>query len=181
MSTSPRNWRDSAYLVISSIQLSAILLVDLVPFYPSSLYADPSAPLHFLQVIRDFYISTYNDPYFVTPHDGLPSWFKLFTYLEIVYQLPMAVWMVYRFSGRTGTTPGFELAVLVFAVECALTTLTCIYDTLHWDPAVYSQAQKNVFIFNLYGPWVVMPALMGLDMWMRILGRLQAGGKTKSQ
>lgn len=176
-------------------------MVDLVPFYPSSLYADPSAPLHFLQVIRDFYISTYNDPYFVTPHDGLPSWFKLFTYIEIVYQLPMAVWMVYRFSGRTGTTPGFELAVLVFAVECALTTLTCIYDTLHWDPAVYSQAQKNVFIFNLYGPWVVMrksafpdrklrslgtdrrsiAALMGLDMWMRILGRLQAGGKTKSQ
>ncbi|KAJ0144807.1 hypothetical protein CTA2_1088 [Colletotrichum tanaceti] len=93
----------------------------------------------------------------------------------------MAVWMVYRFSGRAGTTPGFELAVLVFAVECALTTLTCIHDTLHWDPAVYSQAQKNVFIVNLYGPWVVIPALMGLDMWMRILGRLQAGGKTKSQ
>ncbi|EFQ36586.1 hypothetical protein CGRA01v4_08467 [Colletotrichum graminicola] len=181
MSALPRTWRDNAYLVISSIQLSAILLVDLVPFYPSSLYADPSSPLHFLQLLRDFYIQTYNDPYFVTPHDGLPSWFKLFTYIEIFYQLPMAIWMVYGFSRRTGTTPGFELAVLVFAVECALTTLTCIYDTLHWDPAVYSQAQKNVFIFNLYGPWVVIPALMGVDMCLRIMRRVQVTDKAKSQ
>ncbi|GKT61819.1 integral membrane protein [Colletotrichum tofieldiae] len=142
MSYSPRTWRDSAYLVVSSIQLSAML--------------QPSSPLYFLQLLRDFYISTYNDPYFVTPHDGLPSWFKLFTYIEIFYQVPMAIWMVYRFSRRTGTTPGFELAVLVFTVECAMTTLTCIYDTLHWDPAVYSQAQKSVFIFNLYGPWVLI-------------------------
>ncbi|KAK1594162.1 transmembrane protein 6/97 [Colletotrichum navitas] len=181
MSALPRTWRDNAYLVISSIQLSAILLVDLVPFYPSSLYADPSSPLHFLQLLRDFYIQTYNDLYFVTPHDSLPSWFKLFSYIEIFYQLPMAVWMVYGFSRRTGTTPGFELAVLVFAVQCALTTLTCIYDTLYWDPAVYSQAQKNVFIFNLYGPWVVIPALMGVDMCLRILRRVQVIEKAKLQ
>ncbi|GKT93168.1 integral membrane protein [Colletotrichum tofieldiae] len=168
MSYSPRTWRDSAYLVVSSIQLSAML--------------QPSSPLYFLQLLRDFYISTYNDPYFVTPHDGLPSWFKLFTYIEIFYQVPMAIWMVYRFSRRTGTTPGFELAVLVFTVECAMTTLTCIYDTLHWDPAVYSQAQKSVFIFNLYGPWVlILAALMGLDMWLRILRRVQVADKTKSQ
>ncbi|KAK2000489.1 hypothetical protein LX36DRAFT_709353 [Colletotrichum falcatum] len=181
MSASRRTWRDNAYLVISSIQLSAILLVDLVPFYPPSLYADPSSPLHFLQLLRDFYISTYNDPYFVTPHDGLPSWFRLFTKIEMFYQLPMAAWMVYGFSGRTGTTPGFELAVVVFAVECALTTLTCIYDILHLDPAVYSQAQKNVFVFNLYGPWVVIPALMGVDMCMRILSRVRVADKAKSQ
>ncbi|EXF75047.1 hypothetical protein CFIO01_12475 [Colletotrichum fioriniae PJ7] len=199
MSASARTWRDSAYLVISGIQLTAMLhlsatfttphqkseltiltsVVDLVPFYPSALYAAPSSPLHFLQVLRDFYISTYNDPFFTASHENLPSWFKLFTYIEIVYQLPMAAWMVYRFSRSTGTTPGFELAVLVFCVECALTTLTCIYDVFHWDPAVYSQAQKNVFVFNLYGPWVVIPALMGLDMWLRILKRVNAADGTK--
>ncbi|KAK1507463.1 cytochrome P450 ClCP1 [Colletotrichum tamarilloi] len=179
MSASARTWRDSAYLVISGIQLTAMLLVDLVPFYPSALYAAPSSPLHFLQVLRDFYISTYNDPFFTASHENLPSWFKLFTYIEIVYQLPMAAWMVYRFSRNTGTTAGFELAVLVFCVECALTTLTCIYDVFHWDPAVYSQAQKNVFVFNLYGPWVVIPALMGLDMWLRILKRVNTVDSTK--
>ncbi|WYZ46167.1 hypothetical protein EsH8_IX_000392 [Colletotrichum jinshuiense] len=179
MSASSKTWRDSAYLVISSIQLAAILLVDLVPFYPSALYANPDSPLHFLQLLRDFYISTYNDPFFVAPHDSHPSWFQLFTYLEIFYQLPMAVWMVYRFSRRSATTPGFELAVLVFSVECIVTTLTCIHDVFYWDPAVYSQAQKNVFIFNLYGPWVIIPALMGLDMWLRILNRVNAADKTK--
>lgn len=171
-------------------------MVDLVPFYPSALYAKPDSPLHFLQLLRDFYISTYNDPFFVAPHDSHPSWFQLFTYLEIFYQLPMAVWMVYRFSRRSATTPGFELAVLVFSVECIVTTLTCIHDVFYWDPAVYSQAQKNVFIFNLYGPWVVIrksppyamrpesgltgpAALMGLDMWLRILDRVNAADKTK--
>ncbi|KAF6827568.1 hypothetical protein CPLU01_09037 [Colletotrichum plurivorum] len=179
MSASPKNWRDRAYLAISVIQLSAILLVDLVPFYPPSLYATPSSPLHFLQQLRNFYIATYNDPFFTASHDALPSWFKLFTYIEMGYQLPMAAWMIYRFSRRAGTTPGFELAVLVFCVECALTTLTCICDVFHWDPAVYSQAQKNVFVFNLYGPWVVIPVLMGLDMATRILKRVNAADKTK--
>ncbi|OHE96873.1 hypothetical protein CORC01_07840 [Colletotrichum orchidophilum] len=179
MSASVKSWRDSAYLVISSIQLAAMLLVDLVPFYPTALYATSSSPLHFLQVLRDFYISTYNDPFFTASHENLPSWFKLFTYLEIFYQLPMAAWMVYRFSRSTGTTPGFELAVLVFSVECALTTLTCIYDVFHWDPAVYSQAQKNVFVFNLYGPWVIIPTLIGLDMWLRILKRVKVADKAK--
>ncbi|KAF9872383.1 hypothetical protein CkaCkLH20_10210 [Colletotrichum karsti] len=179
MSASPKTWRDNAYLAVSVIQLLAMLLVDLVPFYPPSLYALPTSPLHFLQLLRDFYISTYNDPFFVASHDALPSWYKLFTYLEMFFQLPMAVWMTYRFSRRTGTTPGFELAVLVLSVELVLTTLTCIYDVFHWDPAVYSEAQKNVFIFNLYGPWVVIPALMGLDMWLRILGRVDSAEKTK--
>ncbi|OHX00770.1 integral membrane protein [Colletotrichum incanum] len=93
----------------------------------------------------------------------------------------MAAWMVYRFSRRSATTPGFELAVLVFSVECIVTTLNCIHDVFYWHPAVYSQAQKNVFIFNLYGPWVIIrpAALMGLDMWLRILNRVNAADKTK--
>ncbi|KAK1845966.1 integral membrane protein [Colletotrichum chrysophilum] len=179
MSAYPKTWRDSAYLVISGIQLTAMLMVDLVPLYPASLYATPSSPLHFLQLLRDFYIKTYNDPFFVMAHDAQPSWYTLFTYLEVFYQLPMTLWMVYRFSRGTGTTVSFELAVLVFCVECALTTLTCIFDVSYWDPNVYSEAQKNVFIFNLYGPWVVIPTLMGLDMCLRILNRANSADKTK--
>ncbi|KAF5519751.1 putative membrane protein [Colletotrichum aenigma] len=179
MSAYPKTWRDSAYLVISGIQLTAMLMVDLVPLYPASLYATPSSPLHFLQLLRDFYIKTYNDPFFVMSHDNQPSWYKLFTYLEVFYQLPMTLWMVYRFSRGTGTTVGFELAVLVFCVECALTTLTCIFDVSYWDPNLYSEAQKNVFIFNLYGPWVVIPTLMGLDMCLRVLNRANSADKTK--
>lgn len=144
-------------------------MVDLVPLYPASLYATPSSPLHFLQLLRNFYIKTYNDPFFVMSHDNQPSWYKLFTYLEVFYQLPMTLWMVYRFSRGTGTTVGFELAVLVFCVECALTTLTCIFDVSYWDPNLYSEAQKNVFIFNLYGPWVVIRKSLSLQFTCSIL------------
>jgi hypothetical protein len=72
------------------------------------------------------------------------------------YQLPTVSWVVYRLSNRSGTTGALELVCLVLGLECALTTLVCIYDVFHWDPLVYSQQQRNMFIYSLYGPWLVI-------------------------
>ena len=131
--------------------------VDLVPFlYPAHLWQPEGSPLSFLNTLRTWYIQTYNDPFLGAAHDEQPSWFRLFTYLELYYQLPAVAWAVFKLSGRSGTTGATELWILVFGIECALTTLTCIYDVFDWDPTVYSQAQKNTFIYSLYGPWLVI-------------------------
>lgn len=134
-----------------------ILVVDLPPLYPSHLWEPEGSPLRILLGLRGLYAKWTNDPYFVTPHAELPPWFRLFTLIEGGFQLPMALWMFRVFKdGRRGTTPRFELACLVFAVEVALTSLVCVWDVAYWDPSVYSVRDKNVFVFAIYGPWVVI-------------------------
>lgn len=194
---SPKNWRDYVWLVFFLLQVPIMLMVDLVAFYPTWIYEPSSSPLHFLADIRTWYKATYNDPFFV--NHPPPSWFQLFCYFELVFQLPFSLWSVYKFSNlKKGTTAGQELITMLYALECALTTLTCIHDVLYWDPAVYSWDQKKEFMFSLYGPWFVLrmwtlqasipvsaipvpladqanaPAtLMCIDMYLRLLKRTQ--------
>lgn len=59
-------------------------VVDLTPFYPTSIKPQ------LLLDIRNWYISTYKDRFFVEP----PAFFTTFAILEAVYHLPLSVWAV---------------------------------------------------------------------------------------
>ncbi|PKS07382.1 hypothetical protein jhhlp_005984 [Lomentospora prolificans] len=182
-----RNWRDYLYLTFFSISVVSMFLVDLVEFVPHSLWVPDSSPLHFLHLLRAFYTNTYHDLFLSTPWAQQPTFFRLFTLLELVYQLPSALWILRRFSldaregtasGKTGgTTPALELMCLVYGVQCGLTTLTCIYDCLHWEGELYTWDVKKELIFKLYMPWFLIPLGMSLDMYVRILNRLNGQHK----
>jgi sigma intracellular receptor 2 len=113
-----------------------------------------------LRYIREYYIATFNDPFFQLSHDALPPWYVLFTYLEIAIQIPMNFWIRHRCGDtKEGTTPRFELACVAYGIQVALTTLVCVWDVAFWDRAVYSVQDKSIFVFGLYGPFVVVREL----------------------
>ncbi|KAK2613969.1 hypothetical protein N8I77_000835 [Diaporthe amygdali] len=170
MAASPKNKRDKVWLTWFIIQIVIIFLIDAVQFYPPQLYKTPESPLYFLQQIKDFYVATYNDP-LVQPETE-PNWMHMVSVVEIGFQLPVALYAAWKLSGRKGTSGPFELLLLVYAFETAFSTLLCINDVFYWDPAVYSQEQKNVFLFQLYGAWLVIPAVMFVDMYWRLYSRL---------
>lgn len=58
-----------------------------------------------------------------------------------------------NFTGRE------ELLYLIYAFVTAFTTLVCLNDVFYWDNALYDAKAKNVFLFQLYGPWVVIRKL----------------------
>ena len=132
--------------------------IDGLPFYPARLYEPPGSPLHFFHTLRQDYIATYNDPIVQWTADaGRDSWIPLFTRLEMLFQLPVALFAAYRLGGRrAGTRGSDELLFLVYALETALTTLTCLHNVLWWDDAVYSAEVKNAIIFQVYGPWFIV-------------------------
>lgn len=175
MAASPKNKRDKAWLGWFIIQIIIIFrtphsfltshlshitmltrspVIDAVQFYPPQLYKAPGSPLYFLQQIKDFYIATYNDP-LVQPETE-PNWMHMVSVVEIAFQLPVALYAAWRLSGSKGTSGPFELLLLVYAFETAFSTLLCVNDVFYWDPAIYSPEQKNVFIFQLYGAWLVI-------------------------
>ncbi|SPN98403.1 uncharacterized protein DNG_01448 [Cephalotrichum gorgonifer] len=181
MASSTRKRLDHLYIAFFSVSLASMLLIDLVHLLPSSLWVPPSSPLHALHSLRAFYTSTYQDLYFLTPWPDQPRFFRLFTLLELVFQLPAAAWILRGLLGakkRGSTTPGVELLCIVYGVECALTTATCIYDCWGWEG--YAWEVKRVLIFQLYMPWALIPLGMTVDMYMRVLARVDQGAnKTK--
>jgi len=85
------------------------------------------------------------------------NWVPLFIWFELVFSLPLAIYSLYAFGvKRAGTTGPYELLMLVYAFETAFTTAVCIHDVQYWDPKVYSPAQKNMFMYQLFGPWLVV-------------------------
>ena len=136
-----------------SPKLTLLPAVDLVHFLPDSLWIPQDSPVHPLHSLREFYTTTYQDLYFLTPWASQPRFFRLFTLLELVFQLPAALWILRRFlSGKRG--PALELMCIVYGVECALTTLTCIYDCWGWEG--YAWEVQRVLIFQLYLPWFLI-------------------------
>lgn len=164
----PQTTRDRIWLVWFCLQIPVILCVDAVDTYPAWLCSYAGAPLHFLHTFRQWYVSTYNDPLMDwTPESGAAvgaggSWMALFLKIEIGATLPIVFYSVYRFlklarSSLPKTTTGpWELLLLVYAFETALTTAVCIHDVGYWSPAVYSEADKNVFRYQLFGPYFAM-------------------------
>lgn len=131
-----------------------ILVVDGVPYiYPAWLYQPKGSPLHFLQMIRDYDINTYNDPLF--QEHLAPNFMHFLFVIEIGFQLPTVLFSLYRF--RKGTTTGsLELLLLVYAFETAFTTALCMNSVFFIDELVFTPEQRTVFLWQLMGPWVAI-------------------------
>lgn len=134
--------------------------MDLVPLYPTSLWVPPDSPLHVLSDLRTYYIETYNDQFFRPPPASIPSFFPLFAFLELVFHLPVSLWAVRAFLRGVSTgrrlSGSAELLLLIYGLETALTTFTCMYEAALWDPAVVSFEQKTVLIGGLYGGYFAL-------------------------
>lgn len=169
MASPTRNRLDYLYITFFTISLVSMLLIDLVHLLPPSLWIPPTSPLHPLHTLRTFYTTTYQDLYFLTPWSSQPRFFRLFTILELVFQLPAATWILRRFyaSKGKGTTVGLELVCVLYGVECALTTATCIYDCWGWEG--YAWEVKRVLIFQLYMPWALIREFFCVFVFPRFL------------
>ncbi|KAI0459485.1 transmembrane protein 6/97 [Xylaria acuta] len=183
MASSTRSILDRIYLVYFVIHILILFCVDLVPLYPSSLWVPGDSPLHFLFSLREYYIATYNDQFFLPPPASIPSFFPLYAFLELVFHLPVSLWAVRAFGAGAGSrlSGSAELLLLVYGVETALTTLTCMYDIFLWDPAVVTAAQKSVLLGGLYGGYLALAVLLTIDMYARVLKRLNAGDAVKKR
>ena len=129
-----------------------------MPLYPAALWAPAGAPLHFLADLRAYYLAEYGDQFFAPPPAEVPSFFPLFALLELVFHLPVSLWAVGRLSrsGSAGLRGKDELLLLVYGLETALTTATCMYEVYLWDPALVSPRQKVVLLGGLYGGYLAL-------------------------
>ncbi|KAK4445475.1 hypothetical protein QBC34DRAFT_333135 [Podospora aff. communis PSN243] len=177
MATYNKSSLNTVLLIWSTLQLPIILLIDLLDFYPPSLYLPPSSPLHIFHAVKQAYIAELNDPIVQwTPEtaSGHDSWMGLFVYFEMALALPVMLFTVYRLGvQRKGTSGAHELALLVYGFEAAFTTGVSMHDVGYWDGGVYTEEMKRKLLWQVYAPWVVMPSLIFVVMVSRIMGRIR--------
>ncbi|ORY58193.1 transmembrane protein 6/97 [Pseudomassariella vexata] len=180
MPSTRRHWLDNVYLVYFVLHIPILFCVDLVPFYPPSLWSTPTSPLSFLGDLRSYYLSTYKDQFFAPPPAPIPSFFPLFAFWELVFHLPVAVWAVGALwgnkegRGQGGLKGKDELLLLVYGVETALTTATCMWEAWLWDETLIGLGEKAVLLGGLYGGYLAVAVLLTGDMYMRLLNRVEA-------
>ncbi|EXJ69109.1 uncharacterized protein A1O5_08044 [Cladophialophora psammophila CBS 110553] len=85
-----------------------------------------------------------------------------YMWIEALYHVPISLWMVW---GIFKDHPLVPLHLLIFALEVAVTTLTCVVDISDWEG--YTSAQKSD-LYGLYVPYLVLACLMGVDAFVRV-------------
>ncbi|KFA61999.1 hypothetical protein S40285_07906 [Stachybotrys chlorohalonatus IBT 40285] len=171
--SSQKPWRDWLYLFIISTQLFGMIALDLVAFYPKSLWEAPSAPLHFLVALRQTYVASSGDPFFAQEsHD---PWFQIFLYIEGLVQFPLAAYLVYQLASTKPTAGPTELAGLAFGCVTAMGAAACCAEVWHMGPDVLSEKHKPSLLYGTYLPFSIVPTLMAVDMYLRLLPRVQGG------
>ncbi|KAM4058946.1 hypothetical protein HRG_008177 [Hirsutella rhossiliensis] len=170
---SPKPRRDWLYLAGIGMQLMGMLIMDLVPFYPASLWEPPSSPLHALVSLRASYVSRSGDPYMDAALDAHEPWFRLFLYVEGLVQLPLAAYLVYQLASSRRASGPAELAALVFGCVTAMNASVCCFELWHMGPDRLSPRYKTTQLYGTYLPFAVIPAVMAVDMYLRLLPRVR--------
>lgn len=128
--------------------------LDLVAFYPKSLWEQPSSPLHFLVSLRDTYVSLSSDPFFSSPtHE---PWFEAFLYIEVFAQFPLAVYLVSKLASASATSGRTELAALAFGCLTGMGSVTCCFHLVHVGEDVVSAEKKAMLLYGEYLPFAVI-------------------------
>jgi len=132
-----------------------MFLVDLQALYPTSIV--PA----FMSSITDFYRDTYKDQFFVSA----PPFFKLFMWLELLYHVPTCLW---TYWGLPNDSPKTPVILLIYAVETFVTTSVCIAEYVAWPLTV----DEKINLTTLYGPYLALSLLMGIDMYFRLVSSI---------
>ncbi|CAG8979442.1 hypothetical protein HYALB_00011955 [Hymenoscyphus albidus] len=138
--------RDLAYMVHFTIGIPIALVMDLQAIYPPHLVPD------ILTSLKDFYVNTYHDQYYV----NTPPFFKLFLWIELLYQVPVMIWGL---GGLYRNSPKIPLALLPFAIKVFLTTLTCMFEYSYW-PLTLNQ---KISLTTLYGPYLALCSYLPMN------------------
>ncbi|OAA76531.1 hypothetical protein LEL_06215 [Akanthomyces lecanii RCEF 1005] len=167
--------RDWVYLAVIGLQLTGMLVLDLVAFYPPPLWMPPGAPLHFLVGLRRRYVTFTGDPFFSSSSavHGAP-WFEVFLYIEGLVQFPLAAYLVSKLASPRRMAGPAELAGLAFGCLTFMGSAACCYELLHMGADQVAAEKKTQLLYGTYLPFVVIPAVLAVDMFLRLLPRVQA-------
>src|ERR1700761_5452902 len=80
----------------------------------------------------------------------LRAWFTAYMWMEALYHLPLSVWAIGALRRDDAKVP---VHLLVYAVQTAVTTATCIADYLSWTTVT---SEQKLTLGYLYVPYLAL-------------------------
>ncbi|RBQ76483.1 hypothetical protein FVER14953_20100 [Fusarium verticillioides] len=130
-----------------------MLAIDFVPFYPQSLVQPRGSPFHFLITFRQWYITTFSDPYYNIDIPG--HFFEFLVYVELVVQFPLAIYLTRALSSKQRMSGSAELVGIVYGVVVGLCTAIVFNDMWYLGPEVLTPEAKQTLL-GTYLPYAVI-------------------------
>ena len=72
-----------------------------------------------------------------------------------------------------------ELGAIVVGTQIAVSVTCCLFEIVAFDDKVVSKDQKHVLLYYLYGPFLVVPVIMVVDMLCRVHKRVELAEQIK--
>lgn len=138
-------------------------VLDFTEFYPTSLYASPKAPLHFLTIIRNTYLSLSGDPFYGEKFHG--EWLHSLYYVELFVQFPFGAYVAWKLASKKPSSGATELAGLVFACLTAMGSVACVAELQSMGPELVSVEQKRNLAWGTYFPYALIRKFLLSYLW----------------
>ncbi|KAK2463596.1 hypothetical protein APHAL10511_004347 [Amanita phalloides] len=178
---------DLLYFCFFLIHVPATLLLDIQHLYPTKL-----VPL-FIRALPHLYLKMSNDPlvggvsgYFGTNTDHF-LWFKCFTVLEVVFQLPV---FFLGMRGLYNDSRTIYVLLTIYGASTATTTLPCvavIFQTPTTTASTIAQKiasvtfEQRILLLSSYIPFLLIPLIMAVDMSFRVFDLVEIGIRAEEE
>ncbi|KIM20282.1 hypothetical protein M408DRAFT_308501, partial [Serendipita vermifera MAFF 305830] len=186
---------DLTYYAFFLVHLVCAVFFDLLPLYPAFIQTTPgfSTLYRLLKGATDDYAAMTNDP-FVLVTWGLVErpWefahLKMFMWMEVCIQIPS---FIIGMIGLSKDTPAIYPLLLAYSSAAFVTTITFAHDVFiapssadtSLDALSKFYAMSDVgrrTLLAILIPFLVVPAIMWVDMMMRIGRLVKSGAKAEA-
>lgn len=72
-----------------------------------------------------------------------------------------------------------ELGAIVVGTQIAVSVTCCLFEIAAFDDKIVSKDQKHTLLYYLYGPFLVIPIIMVVDMLGRVHKRVDLAEQVK--
>ncbi|KAL6451477.1 hypothetical protein SBY92_002819 [Candida maltosa Xu316] len=149
---------DKLFLWYFIIHIPVTILID------SSIVIPPEYQLSITKVILDFHISTNHDILLAHPQ----TWFKVFGAVEVVFQLPLFFYFVYKLlAGQLDVK--YNLWCVIYGFNAAFTTLVCLVWIAVEGKGFGLSDLEILNLCGIYSPYLILPFILLVHSFRNIV------------
>ena len=154
-----------------------IIHIPITIFIDSSIVIPEQYQLSITKSILNFHITTNNDILLAYPQ----TWFKIFGFVELVFQLPLFFYFIYKLLSPNSLDVNYYLWSMIYGFNAGFTTFVCLI----WLIIEYRNFQlldyQLINLLAIYTPYLLLPLILLIHSFKQIQLYSSSNNKLKQQ